>query len=122
MGLAIANAIYIWRRHTDRSELASPALLLLILLLVQVTLGAAAVISRLEPWVNSVHVVCGALVLTTSLVITLRTWRSSLRIVDSGLRIEESGATESMPNRKSTTGDLRPIRNPQSAIRNESAS
>jgi hypothetical protein len=26
-------------------------------------------------WINSVHVVCGALVLTTSLVLTLRTWR-----------------------------------------------
>ena len=72
---AVSTAVYIWRRHTDRAELASPALLLLLLVLVQVTLGASVIISRMQPWVNSVHVVVGALVLTTSLVITLRSWR-----------------------------------------------
>lgn len=73
--LALSTAIYIWRTHTDRPELASPALLLLILVVVQIVLGASTVLSRLQPWINSVHVVCGALVLTTSLVVTLRTWR-----------------------------------------------
>ena len=73
--IAIRSAIYIWRSHTDRPELASPALLLLILILVQVVLGASTVVSRLQPWINSFHVVCGALVLTMSLVITLRSWR-----------------------------------------------
>jgi hypothetical protein len=33
------------------------------------------VLSRLHVWINSVHLVCGALVLTTSLVLTLRAWR-----------------------------------------------
>ena len=75
--IAIATAVSIWRRHTDRPELASPALVLLLLVAVQIVLGASTVISRLQPWVNSVHVVCGALVLTTSLVITLRTWRAA---------------------------------------------
>ena len=41
----------------------------------QVTLGALTVLSRRDVWINSFHVVCGALVLTTSLVLTLRTWR-----------------------------------------------
>ena len=41
----------------------------------QVTLGALTVLSRRDVWINSLHVVCGALVLTTSLVITLRSWR-----------------------------------------------
>jgi cytochrome c oxidase assembly protein subunit 15 len=72
---AVYTAVYIWRRHTDRPYLASPALLLLVLVLVQIILGASTVISGLQPFINSVHVVCGALVLTTSLVITLRTWR-----------------------------------------------
>ena len=34
---------------------------------------------RATSWINSVHVVCGALVLTTSLVLTLRSWRVTLR-------------------------------------------
>ena len=42
---------------------------------VQVTLGALTVLSPRNPWINSFHVVCGALVLTTSLVLTLRSWR-----------------------------------------------
>ena len=41
----------------------------------QVTLGALTVLSQRDVWINSLHVVCGALVLTTSLVLTLRTWR-----------------------------------------------
>ena len=41
----------------------------------QVTLGALTVLSQRAVWINSLHVVCGALVLTTSLVLTLRTWR-----------------------------------------------
>ena len=73
--MTVTTAVYIWRRHTDRPELASPALLLLILTLVQIVLGASTVVSGLQPWINSFHVVCGALVLTMSLVITLRSWR-----------------------------------------------
>ena len=41
----------------------------------QITLGALTVLSRRAVWINSLHVVCGALVLTTSLVLTLRSWR-----------------------------------------------
>jgi heme A synthase len=48
----------------------------LLLIVVQVTLGASVVVSELNPRVNSLHVVVGALVLTTSLVITLRCWRA----------------------------------------------
>jgi cytochrome c oxidase assembly protein subunit 15 len=65
----------LWRHHRQRPELMRPALLLVTLVVVQVTLGALTILSRRDPWINSFHVVCGALVLTTSLVITLRTWR-----------------------------------------------
>jgi heme a synthase len=73
----LSTAMYIWRRHTDRSELASPGLVIVLLTIVQVTLGALTIITRRDPLINSVHVVVGALVLTTSLVITLRSWRAS---------------------------------------------
>ena len=72
---AVATAAYTWRRYTDRAELAQPVLVLILLVAVQVTLGALTIISRRDPLTNSVHVVCGALVLTTSLVLALRTWR-----------------------------------------------
>jgi heme a synthase len=77
-GAAIAITIDIWRRHGDRPELTSPARLLVLAVIVQVTLGASVVLSRLQPWVNSAHVVGGAVVLTTSLVIALRSWQVRL--------------------------------------------
>jgi cytochrome c oxidase assembly protein subunit 15 len=77
----LSTAIYIWRRDINRVELANPALKLILLTIVQMTLGALTIITARNPWINSVHVVCGALVLTMSLVITLRTWRD--RFADS---------------------------------------
>ena len=65
----------VWSRHRGRRELTRPATLLPVLVAIQVTLGAFTVLSQRNPWINSFHVVCGALVLTTSLVLTLRTWR-----------------------------------------------
>jgi len=71
----LSTAIYTWRRHTDCAELAQPALVMVLLTIVQLTLGALTIITRRDPWINSVHVVGGALVLATSLVLTLRSWR-----------------------------------------------
>src|SRR5499427_9454016 len=62
-------------RQTTVGELRRPAILLVALVCVQISLGAFTVLSKRDVWINSVHVVCGALVLTTSLVLTLRTWR-----------------------------------------------
>jgi heme a synthase len=64
-------------RYRGRAELMRPAALMVGLVAVQVTLGALTVLSGRDPWINSFHVVCGAMVLTTSLVITLRSWRGS---------------------------------------------
>jgi cytochrome c oxidase assembly protein subunit 15 len=76
VSLAIfATAGHVWYHQARRRELTRPALLLLALVVAQVTLGALTVLSRRAVWINSLHVVCGALVLTTSLVLTLRTWR-----------------------------------------------
>jgi cytochrome c oxidase assembly protein subunit 15 len=98
-------------RYRNRPELMRPAVLILVLVIVQGTLGALTVLSRRDPWINSFHVVCGALVLTTSLVITLRTWRD--RIADHGLRSADS-TPDSDPLHH-------PVRNPQSAFGNDGA-
>ncbi len=71
----IATSTYIWKHDGDRRELTQPAALLISLVGLQVTLGALTVLSRRDVWINSLHVVCGALALATSLVLTLRTWR-----------------------------------------------
>ena len=101
----IGTSIYVWIRHQDRPELARPATLIIFLVVIQVTLGALTVISRRDVLINSLHVVVGALVLTTSLVLTLRSWRN--QFADGRLQIADSME--------------QPIRVPQSAIRNESA-
>src|SRR6266850_561606 len=78
--LATATAVF---RRTSLSELRRPAVLLVVLVIVQITLGALTVLSRRDVWINSFHVVCGAMVLTTSLVLTLRTWRAQFTNVRS---------------------------------------
>jgi cytochrome c oxidase assembly protein subunit 15 len=90
----VTTTVYIWRRHTDVPDLASTALKLMILLIVQITLGALTVITRRDVWINSVHVVVGALVLATSLVITLRSWRvrfANVSIQEPARRREREG-------------------------------
>jgi cytochrome c oxidase assembly protein subunit 15 len=66
---------YVWSHHRGRRELTRPATLILALVATQITLGALTVLTGRDVWINSFHVVCGALVLTTSLVLTLRSWR-----------------------------------------------
>jgi len=85
---------YLRAHHRTRRELMRPATLLLALVAVQVTLGAFTVLSQRNPWINSFHVVGGALVLTTSLVLTLRSWR--VRFSADTVRLKGDTTTESV--------------------------
>ena len=82
----IATSGHVWYHHRRHRELTRPAALLPALVAVQVTLGGLTVLSQRGVWINSLHVVCGALVLTTSLVLTLRAWRvkfaDTVRLLD----------------------------------------
>jgi heme a synthase len=71
----LATAGHVWYHHRERRELARPAILLVLFVLTQVGLGAFVIWSGLQPLVNTAHVVNGALVLATSLVLTLRSYR-----------------------------------------------
>jgi heme A synthase len=62
----------VFYHHRGHRTLLRPALLLVVFVCTQVTLGAFVVLSGLQPLVNTAHVVNGALVLGTSLVLTLR--------------------------------------------------
>jgi len=74
--LVIATTCHVFFHHGRRAELRRPAMLLVVLLALQITLGALTVLSHKQFIINSLHVVNGALVLVTSLVLTLRAHRS----------------------------------------------
>src|SRR5262249_9134576 len=71
--------------HGGRAGLTRPAGVIAVLVIVQVTLGALTVLTRRDVWINSVHLVCGALVLATSIVMALRAWRVRFSLVDRGI-------------------------------------
>ncbi len=75
-GLVVSLALSIRRHHRGRRELVRPTGVLVMLVVAQMTLGALTVLSRKAVDVNSAHVAVGALVLATSLIITLRAHRS----------------------------------------------
>ncbi len=81
-----ATALLILRRHGEQQFLARPAKVALALLVLQLFLGIAAYISRLnspfdpqplKPMVvlTVTHVACGALVFATTIVLTLRAFK-----------------------------------------------
>ena len=83
LGIAATTTL---RRHKGQSFLTRPAILALILLVVQLFLGLAAYMTRLQSpndpqplnpmiGITVAHVACGALVFATTIVLTLRTYR-----------------------------------------------
>jgi cytochrome c oxidase assembly protein subunit 15 len=79
-------SLAVLRRHKDEKFLTRPALIALLLLLVQLSLGIAAYVTRLKspedpqplnPMISITvaHVACGALVFVSTIVLTLRTYR-----------------------------------------------
>ena len=80
------TALTVLRRYPNEEYLTRPAILALALLFVQLLLGLAAYQTRLaspfdpQPlnpmiWVTVAHVVCGALVFATTIVLALRSFR-----------------------------------------------
>lgn len=80
-GAAAATVMIAWliahvlRHHAHNVWLVRPAVLLGVLLVLQVTLGAFVIWTARDIYVNSLHVMTGALVLATTLVVTLRAHR-----------------------------------------------
>ena len=87
--LVLATAGHVLYHHREHRPLRRPALLLVGLLLVQITLGALTVLTGKQYIINSLHVVTGAMVLGTSLVLTLRAYGPRI----AGIRDHASGRT-----------------------------
>jgi len=81
LGALVVTFYVVWlvarilRCHGNEPSLARPALALALLLLVQIALGGATVLMQLAVLPATAHVVTGALILATSLLITLRSFR-----------------------------------------------
>ncbi|HZK80191.1 MAG TPA: COX15/CtaA family protein, partial [Humisphaera sp.] len=73
-GLIIVLAIKTFVRR-EAKELTLPAVILIVLLIAQLTLGVFTVLRRKPADVASAHVAVGALVLLTSFVLTMRVWK-----------------------------------------------
>ena len=73
--MILATTGHVFYHHGRTRHLTRPALLLLALLCLQITLGAATILSGKEYVINSLHVVTGGTVLVTSLMLTLRAHR-----------------------------------------------
>jgi heme a synthase len=72
----LATSSHVLYHHPRRRDLVRPALLLVALVFTQITLGAFVIWSGRDPIINTAHVVNGAAVLGTSLVLTLRAFRA----------------------------------------------
>jgi heme a synthase len=99
--LIAATSGHVLYHHRDGRGLVRPAILLLMLVALQIALGGLTVLTQKQFIINSLHVVNGALVLVTSLVMTLRAHRSRFEreVVGSisnstarTLRVREAGA------------------------------
>lgn len=90
----LATTGHVLYHHRSRPELRRTSLLLLALLATQITLGALTVLSKKEFIVNSLHVVTGASVLVTSLVLTLRAHRARFASTATVSRVEPLGGAE----------------------------
>ena len=112
LGIGTLSA-YVWSHHRGRRELAQPAALIVALVVIQVTLGALTVLTRRDIWINSLHVVCGALVLTTSLVLTLRSWRARFAPAEVRLEPDTTDITVRRKERVKKPRTTRKTRNPQ---------
>jgi cytochrome c oxidase assembly protein subunit 15 len=105
--LVLASAGHVMYHQRGRVELRRPALMLCALLVAQITLGALTVLSGKQYVINSLHVVTGAMVLATSLVLTLRAYRPRFARVhtrDVGVRNPAAPARETRPPIPETGG------------------
>ena len=98
--LILATTGHVFAHHRGRRELRRPALLLVLLLCTQVTLGAYVIWTAKQFVINSAHVANGALVLATSLVLTLRAYRSRFESGVASSGIYAGSQTE--PTRRAT--------------------
>src|SRR5687768_11784568 len=86
VALVLATVGHVLYHHRSRTALRRPAWLLAALVAIQITLGALTVLTGKHCVINSLHVVTGAMVLGTSLVLALRAYRTGFAAAGSATR------------------------------------
>jgi cytochrome c oxidase assembly protein subunit 15 len=106
--MVLATVGHVLYHHRRRHVLARPAVALIGLVALQITLGALTVLSRKHYIINSLHVVNGGLVLVTSVVLTLRAYRSRFPLTESlGPTMRGTSATAATAGHGGTTAGAR---------------
>jgi cytochrome c oxidase assembly protein subunit 15 len=103
--LILATAGHVFYHQGRRGELLRASMLLLVLLAAQITLGALTVLTwdgRIHYIINSLHVVTGASVLVTSLVLTLRAHRARFASTQAAVGVRPKPAAIGGPARHVT--------------------
>ena len=95
--LILATAGHVFAHHRSRRELVWPSAILLCLVPLQITLGALTVLSGKQEVINSLHVVTGASVLVTSLILTLRAFRVTFADARDGSTTQVPGFVTARP-------------------------
>ena len=73
--VVVLLALRVWRRHRRDGWLVRPVAALLVLVAIQIALGAMTIWTVKAPIPTSLHVACGAATLAMSLIVTLRMYR-----------------------------------------------
>jgi heme o synthase len=84
--VVLSVAVVAWRRHRHEPELRNPATLALVLLVIQVLLGAITVKLALPPWVIITHLANAMVLLATLMTVALRAGGMTDRQVPSPYR------------------------------------
>ena len=95
----VALAVRVLRLRRGHRELTAPAWLLLVLLPVQIALGALTVLSLKHPAAGTAHLATGALVLAAILVLAIRLWRfeAERRAAERGMVLPDTPAFPALP-------------------------
>jgi cytochrome c oxidase assembly protein subunit 15 len=72
--MIVWTALRIWKSYRQHGALAAPAAIMFMLVCIQLTLGAFTVWTQKSVWITTAHVATGALVLGSSLLLTLRAY------------------------------------------------
>ena len=97
VAVILATAAHVFFRHRGRRELTRPAALMLTLLTAQVTLGALTVLTAKHVGINTAHVAVGALLLATTVILSLRVNRARFPDAVSGATIEAAAPASPRP-------------------------
>ena len=77
--LVVVTSVKALRGARGNRAITGPAILLLVLTAIQISLGASIIFTQRQPHVTSTHVVTGALLLAVSLLLAARAWKHSIR-------------------------------------------